>query len=54
MPERMELSHKEKQKKRLIVAAVVLVVIIIGFVIRHFVGDWLTLLSVRWLFLRWM
>ncbi len=41
MPERMELSHKEKQKKRLIVAAVVLVVIIIGFVIRHFVGDWL-------------
>ena len=41
MPERMELSHKEKQKKRLIVAAVVLVIIIIGFVARHFVGDWL-------------
>lgn len=41
MPERMELTHKEKQKKRLIVAAVVLVVIIIGFVARHFIGDWL-------------
>ncbi len=41
MPERMEQSHKEKQKKRLIVAAVVLVIIVIGFAARHFVGDWL-------------